>query len=150
MSGVRRCGPPWVAGRTRAAMRRGEPCLYAVMGQESAQAHLFVLRIDIRTGACQRFSSPPGVSDSRPCLWSERWQRLFIDASGLEHADRPDGGWLLWLDPKTGRIEMPGVLRPRATLHLMSIADAAGGALVNGRYYFGSLARLCSVRVADC
>lgn len=111
---------------------RGQPCLYAVMGQESARDDLFVLLINIRNGACQRFSSPPGVSGGRPCLWSERWQRLFIGASGLEHGDRPDGGWLLWLDPKTGRIETPGVLRAGTTLHPASIAEAADGTIYLG------------------
>lgn len=114
----------------------GRTCLYTVMGQESNKADMFVLQVDIETGACQRFNPPPGVSGARPCLWSERHQKLFIGASALEHREGRDSGWLLYLDPKTGKIAMAGKggLKPGGVVQPVSVAEAPDGTVYVGCY----------------
>ncbi len=110
----------------------GAPCLYAVMGQESSRADMFVLQIDAETGACRRFDPPSGVSGARPVLWSERWQRLFIAGSGQEHAATHDSGWVLHLDPRSGILASSGPLRPGASMAPCSIAEAPDGTIYVG------------------
>lgn len=124
-------GGPW-AGKDG----RGRECLYAVMGQESNKADMFVLQIAIETGACRRFNPPPGISGARPCVWSERHQKLFIGASKLEPLPSQDSGWLLYFDPREDRIKLAGggVLCAGKNESPVSVAEGSDGTIYVGCY----------------
>lgn len=124
-------GGPW-AGKDRA----GRPCLYAVMGHESNLAELIVLQIDVDSGTCRQFSPPKGITAGRNCYWSERHQKLFIGAAGMEHGPQKSSGWLIYFDARTERIEIAGgdALCPGKKEFPVSIAEAPDGTVYVGCY----------------
>lgn len=125
------CGP-W-AGKDA----EGRPCLYVVMGQESTKAGLFILQIDVDSGDCRRFNTPPGISGGRPGLWSERHQKFFVGASGFEgDAGRNESGCLIYLDPREGVVKLAGggVLKADKNEFPCSVAEGADGTIYVGCY----------------
>ncbi len=122
-------GGPW-AGKDG----QGRPCLYCVMGHESNGADIIVLQIDVASGATRQFNPPEGISNARPCLWSERHQKFFIGAGGLEHGSQKESGWLLYFDPRTDRLVMAGggVLKAGSKEAPTSVAEGADGTIYIG------------------
>jgi len=125
---VREVGVPvrsvnWVrlfAGRDA----RGEPCVIASMGQQAGP--LFVLVVDVGTGACRQFHAP--VQDAHyptAAFWSERWGCLFVGATP---------GHLLRFDPRQGRVEDLGLINPGAAEFPCRIDEAPDGSLFIGSY----------------
>ena len=111
----------------------GKPCLYAVAGQEAGdKGGVFILQIDIETGACRRFDAPVRAAGARPSFWSDRWQCLFIGASGREHHAVKESGWLLRFDPRKEQVENLGLVHPGRNPFPVGIAEAADGSIYIG------------------
>lgn len=106
----------------------GESCLYATMGQTAAP--FFVLRIDTRTGACEKFiAEHEGDDEAVWAYWSERWNCLF--AGVWKH------GHLYRFDPRVGRLECLGRINPHddeAACFPCRIAEHPDGSLFIGSY----------------
>lgn len=81
----------------------GAPCLYATMGQDARP--LFVMHIELATGACTRHVSDVGAAHFPvSAIWSPRWKCLFVGSAYAGH--------LLRYDPRQGRLEDLGAIRP--------------------------------------
>lgn len=106
----------------------GAPCLYATMGQMAAP--FFVLRIDPRTGACEKFlAEHEGDDEAVFAHWSERWHCLF--AGTWKH------GHLYRFDPRVGHLECLGRLNaadPEAACFPCRITEHPDGSLFIGSY----------------
>lgn len=103
----------------------GGPCLYATMGQQSGTA--FVLRVDVRTGACRKFPVPveQGYYPTA-AFWSHRHRRLFV---GIAYA-----GHLVQFDPRVGVVEDLGLIHADAATFPCRIDEAPDGTLYIGSY----------------
>lgn len=115
----------------------GAPCIYAVMGTDSKVGHLFIMQIDLLSGAAVQYDAPDDTQEARPALWSRRWGRLFLYAS--VKARQP--GRLLQFDPKAGRIEDLGEVYDEQEGLPVSIAEAPNGDLFLGSYKACALTR---------
>jgi len=103
---------------------RGEPCLIGSMGQQAGP--LFVLIVDVETGACRQFPAP--VADAHyptAAFWSERRGCLFVGATP---------GHLFRFDPKLGRVEDLGLIHPDRASFPCGIDEAPDGMLYIGSY----------------
>lgn len=120
-------GGPW-AGKDG----KGVPCLYAVMGHESNPADLIILQIDIEKGQCRQFAPPNGITSGRPCLWSERHQKLFMGVCSREHEYAKRLGWLIAFNPRTEQVEIAGDAPLGEKFMPSSIAESPDGTIYLG------------------
>ena len=102
------------------------------MQQESGEIGIFILQIDIGTGEYRRFDAPPGTGGG--CLiWSARWNGFFLFASKGMHGN----AHLYQIDPKVGKFEDLGTLRPEGPCLSVSMDEAPDGTIYLGTYEHG-------------
>lgn len=106
------------------ATQEGTPCLYAVMGQQAAG--LFVLQIDIDSGACRQFTcNLPGANYPTATCMSPSG-RLYIGSAYAGH--------LLCFDPVQDALIDLGAIHPEAATFPCRIDEASDGRLWIGSY----------------
>ena len=84
----------------------GTACLYAVMGQQAAG--LFVLQIDLESGACRQFTAEQAEANYPTATYMSSTGRLYIGSAYAGH--------LLCFDPIQDALIDLGAIHPHAAL----------------------------------
>ncbi len=82
----------------------GTTCLYAVMGQQAAG--LFVLQIDLESGACRQFTAEQAEANYPTATYMSSTGRLYIGSAYAGH--------LLCFDPIQDALIDLGAIHPQA------------------------------------
>ncbi|MBU0715791.1 MAG: hypothetical protein KJ964_10590 [Verrucomicrobia bacterium] len=102
----------------------GKPCLYATMGQSGSR--FFVLRIDIGTGKCAKFSAgQEGGAFPPVAIWSRSGNCLYIGSYS---------GHLHRFIPGLEKVETIGAINPGAANFACGIAEHPDGTLFIGSH----------------
>lgn len=102
----------------------GNPCLYATMLQSGGL--LFVLRIDLETGRCEKFlADRDGGTEATAAIWSKKDNCLYLGTYT---------GRLYRFVPGVDRLEPLGAIHPGAANYTCSIAEHPDGRLFIGSH----------------
>jgi hypothetical protein len=104
--------------------KNGQPCLYAVMGQESDG--LFVLQINPETGAFRQFGTDVPEANSPTATLMSRSGKLYVGAAYAGH--------LLCFDPQKDRLEDLGAIHPEAAIFPCRMDEDQEGRIWIGSY----------------
>lgn len=102
----------------------GQPCIYAVMGQQAAG--LFVLQIDIDSGQCRQFTCELADANYPTATYMSRSNRLYIGSSYAGH--------LLCFDPQQDALVDLGAIHPEAATFPCRMDEGEDGRLWIGSY----------------
>ena len=104
--------------------RDGAPCLYATMGQQAD--NLFVLQVELETGACRQFVSGVPKSNYPTATLMSRTGQLYIGAAYAGH--------LLRFDPTTDTLTDLGAINPGGATFPCRIDEGPDGQIWIGSY----------------
>ena len=102
----------------------GTTCLYAVMGQQAAG--LFVLQIDLESGACRQFTAEQAEANYPTATYMSSTGRLYIGSAYAGH--------LLCFDPIQDALIDLGAIHPQAATFPCRIDEDEHGCLWIGSY----------------
>ena len=102
----------------------GTTCLYAVMGQQAAG--LFVLQIDLESGACRQFTADLSEANYPTATHMSRSGKLYIGSAYAGH--------LLCFDPLQDALVDLGAIHPQAATFPCRIDEDERGCLWIGSY----------------
>ena len=111
--------------------RDGVPCLYATMGQQAD--NLFVLQVELETGACRQFVSGVPKSNYPTATLMSRTGQLYIGAAYAGH--------LLRFDPTTDTLTDLGAINPGGATFPCRIDEGPDGQIWIGSYGTADLTR---------
>jgi len=102
----------------------GRPCALLTMGQQGD--NLFVVQVDVETGACRQFVSQVPKSNYPTCTHLASDGRLYVGAAYAGH--------LLRFDAAAGRLEDLGAVHPEAATFPCRMDEDAAGRIWIGSY----------------